>query len=204
MGQNFVWSRVGQNLRSSRTCTPFETSVAEIKKSEDLCEESNPIYCHLRLKYYRQKATQSIRPPLWPLSYTSVRMLEMGFEPTTKGLLAWVRWNRRNYAIYISHDPFEWPTADGCQRISESFGCCGSSSVYYYYLLFVSKPDWPHLKYSLEQINNGIEAVSKLLLNHGQFRSLSNESKLEINWRENKSLQFRFWEQSFVMVRRRK
>jgi len=39
----------------------------------------------------KNKNHRIIRPPLWPLSYTSILVLEMGFEPTTKGLL--VRWS---------------------------------------------------------------------------------------------------------------
>ena len=59
--------------------------------------------CCVQKKQKRQKNTKEyplIRPPLWPLSYTSRIMLEMGFEPTTKGLLWGVLVRRVNF-LYI-------------------------------------------------------------------------------------------------------
>ena len=52
-----------------------------------------------------EQKSMLIRPSLWPLSYTSMSLLEMGVEPTTKGLLC------------MLYSPTEIRTPDGWFKV---------------------------------------------------------------------------------------
>ena len=75
------------------------------EKKQSTCSKSRQKTLYPLFSISWNKKSMLIRPSLWPLSYTSMSLLEMGVEPTTKGLLC------------MLYSPTEIQTPDGWFKV---------------------------------------------------------------------------------------